>query len=438
MNDTDADLIAQLMALKDDVREPMTNHMRVSFVPGREPSLEDLKRATADLFTRHPRLQLAFVLDAQGMRWQGEPGLGVEGLVERAWEHNALPLHDFQQLPIATQTPPLLRLRYSQEDGLSAAVHHCVVDGRAQLLLSLEFLASAFGQALPAPEIIPIGSIGRRRPSMLGLLVELLRRAWRSLFNPPVFLGGLKRFGTRQVHLEAVIPRERSEALFAKARARIGHVTWNDVLLTAFHLALGDLADERRGKGLVAGGNDRISIMTPMDLRRWVLPKEPLINWSSYISSASFAAERKGSPWDLLKKTSVRMGTAKLLGLDYGMVWVGRFAAWLGLYRKGQAHRLKHGVSMRARQPDSQGWRGLDTATLTNLGRLQMPPWMAERVAGFYGAPPVFPPMGVGLMAGSTSLGLHIGLRASNATLEPQDAQALLQRFLERLQAFGA
>ena len=92
--------------------------------------------------------------------------------------------------------------------------------------MALEFLALAFEQPLPTA-LVPIGTVTRQRPSVLGLMWDLLGRAVKSAFAPPVFLGPLTRFGSRQVHLDAFMPAAESGALFLGVRARHPRATWN-------------------------------------------------------------------------------------------------------------------------------------------------------------------------------------------------------------------
>lgn len=445
-------LIAETMALKEEPREPMTIHVRMEIdgALARVP-MQKWKEATDFLLRSLPRIGMGFCLEETGYVWRPGVGMRTEDLVEVVWSLQGKSLSEFRTTVFDPARGPLVRLRVSDDDGFCMAVHHSLADGKAiidwigflfayvledetdlSVLSASRFLARASNVV---PATLPKG-VSRMR-----WVRDVLERLVLGWVAPPRFTGAIaNRFGTRHFFAEATLDAKSAHAILEEARRQAPRVTWNDLVLTAYHRALSARVRKRAKVFAWPWLKDRTSVLVSVNLRPWLSIPDPVCNWSSYLSSHSFAHQSAGPIESHLSAVSEAMRKKKMAGAAFSMIRVMELAEKLGVFAKSRTHRLRTGNPLRIQNGRvmTSGWRYLETAVLSNLGRLPADFPGLKCIRAFYGVAPVFPPSGIALGTFGSANGLHFCLQASDASLACQrDADALLADLVGSLRELG-
>ena len=430
-------LISEAMLLVDHPKEPMTLRVqfRLSALPADHPLWDPVRcrAATLRILARHPELLRTFHLARDGLRVSVTSPHQHESLAAALWDY---PPQDTEWSPDVSK-PPLLRFQLTPADGICIVAHHALLDGRSALALIHELLAEIVG----SPELPPTGAqyAGPQlrdllRPRVLAELTRSVYAAWR---QPPLLLGEEQHlFGTRHMYLDASLPKQALTAIHRGARARVADCMLNDVLLAALHLALDDLAQAKRQTQRAFGGLERISVMVPMDLRRRAGVTE-LTNLSASVCVDSSPVDRADST-RLLIRVHDRMAHVKRYHLEHASILRLACLRWFGVLRRARRIKVESGLPRRASEGAARFWKRVSTALFTNMGNVRFSRDIAPLLRTIEGCAPVLPPMGVALSSAVLAESLFLYLRASDATLSPDEARFLMDRWASRLLEFRA
>ena len=422
-------LSAQAMALSDHPREPVVMHLGVKFAQPVATTV--LKQATRELLRRHPRLRAAMRVNEHKCSFI--TAKLDDHLVERVWQHDHLPLAEFREQAIDFTQAPLLRFRYRHEDGLWLLIHHALADGRAALMLLMALQAVLSGAPFSAEPGDDEEQKGARRRIALGKRATAFARGvlfHRARRAPPVLLGPVRIAGTAHHFEPRVLSLDTLKALRLALKQRFNGATLNDVLIAAVQLTCAESLDEQRAAGSFFGGEHKISVMVPIDLRPTEVVSEPFHNYASTVSISSMP-EHRSNPRVLVAHVAAQMQRARWHHLGYAFVVALQIYEWLGAMKQSRRIRLQQGLPRRA-VGSGKYWRKLDTVLLSNLGRLRLP--RDGSVISIEGYAPVIPPMGVAIDVATSAQGLHLWLHSSNATLDATQSVAFMERLVTHIE----
>jgi hypothetical protein len=440
--DTIAKSFAEALALSDHPQEPMMMHVELRLDPdwvslrlaqGGKP----LRRATRDLMKEFPDLAASFTVTPRKFTRRLAPGEIPSFLSVRVWELQNAPIEEFRELALDFRAAPLFRLRLTPQEGLCLAIHHSLTDGRLAARVALRFLELLMGlpsEWRPAP---------RRPEPSTGLLSWVKRGAglgaqlgWMGM-HPALHLGSPDRiFGSRHFHRVRIINTDDLGAIRSGLKSMAPGATWNEVFLSAFHLAIHELV---RGFPEVAGFGswDHIRTLIPVELR----PEDKykaIGNYSSFFSVRLMKSELEDR-WTALSSVRARVrkgvqdGSARTT-LDFLLLQKA-----LGV--TGHARRLwaQHRLPRRAVATGDRFWRYLDTALVTYYGKARVPGGLRNVVRGMHGFAPLMPPMGIALGIVAEADGSHtLMLKWSDATLTEAQGERLLDEICRQALGFAA
>ena len=417
-------LTAELFALKDESREPMISYVRLD-LSGQlsETGLLEWQAATKKLLQRFPILSKEFILSEKNYDWKNSK-FSLDELNQRIWKWNALSDQDFQNKYFSVEQAPLLHLKKTDQ-GLLMAVHHVLIDG-GSLFNITAFLFSSVLKQNQSWQLAEIKEEHFPPGLFLFAVKESLKRFCLSLFSPPVFMGqSTERFSSAG-HIFVA----RSLAL-EKVKKTSG-TTMNDLILVAYHQALGKMVAE---KNLSL---QRISILTAINLRQWHKSPEELCNWSSNVACESFSFERKKTLKQFLQIIHQRMNAQKSKVAAFSMLKTLEWADRAGLLLKGRKHRLRYRTPTRIQngKVKTKGSTFLDTAILSNVGPLPKDFPGYQFIRHFYCVPPVLPPTSVAIGVTAVGAELNFYLRASDCHFDQKKAEILLDILLKTLTEF--
>jgi hypothetical protein len=312
-------------------------------------------------------------------------------------------------------------------DRLCLRASHVPIDGIGAFRV-LQALLAAYRDGDAAAvrlDATPRGVLDAGRPDRLADRLRLLGTAARRLGffadSPVAVRGGASdttgwpgwRFAHR--HLDA----ETTERLVAD---RPPGVTVNDVLLAALHLAI-DRWNADRGDPA-----DRISLMMPMNARPPDAFHDGVGMYTLFDSVDTKPAHRRDEA-TALERVADRTDEIKAAGSQFGYLECWRLFASVAP------------PSARERVPPlvfGPGEPLLDTAVLSNLGRLPPLPGLADGDVGRpWLTPPSWPPtpLSVGVLTAGGRL--HLGFRYERSVFGADDAGAFADRYRERLESMA-
>lgn len=328
-----------------------------------------------------------------------------------------------------TSEPPLglLVVRGDGEDGgdrLCVRASHVPMDGIGAFLV-LQALLSAYRGDDPIAVTIdgtPQDVMDRSRPEGLERRARLLGATARRLgwfLDPPAEPRGVGdptapdgdwRFAHR--HLDA----PGTEALVAD---RPAGVSVNDVLLAALHLTL-DRWNAARG-----GDPDRISVLMPMNVR----PDAEFyagVGMYTLFDSVSTTPEHRRDAERAMTRVAAR--TDAILESDHEFGYL----EWWRLLSAVAPPAIRERVPPLLFGP---GERLLDTAILSNLGRLPALPELPDGdLVRPWLTPPCWPPTPVSMGVVTIGDRLHLGFRYERSVFGAEDATGFADAYLERLE----
>jgi NRPS condensation-like uncharacterized protein len=309
------------------------------------------------------------------------------------------------------ESPPLRAwlVRHPGGDGILLSVSHAAADGLGSLRMLASIVRAYGGARDPVPDVDPLavrelqalfaarGLVERGR-AVAGFLAELGRGKARVAPH-----GGSPCDGYG-FHHERLTVDETAALDSGRPRG----ATVNDHLVAALHLTIGEWNAEHRGP------SGRFGVMVPVNLRPPERRHEIVGNFSSFVSVVTTPADRTEPARALAavraQTRRIRQGDGREALIDF-LTGVVRPPAWL---RQLLAVSLRPGIE-----------RGLDTAVLSNLGRLDDPPAFGSGVGdatAVWFSPPAPLPLGLSIGAVTTAHRLHLVFRYRHALLGPAAA----------------
>ncbi len=329
-----------------------------------------------------------------------------------------------------TESPPLRAVLARQVDGdlLMLNVNHAAMDGFGALRV-LRSIAAAYSgtpDAIPAMDFLEARNLpGQLKAHTFKVRVrrqlELATRL-RDLVAPPARVtaeGADDEAGYGFVHSQ--LNEAQTEAL---VRARGEGATVNDVLLAALHLAIDNWNAQH---GAPCG---RIGVLVPANLRPKEWREEMAGNFSLPARIATNRRDRR-SPGSTLNAVAAQTRRKKQVGMGTAFIELLGQTRLLPLWAK----RL-----MVLALPLT-GNRLVDTAMLSNLGRLDDPPSFGDaedggQVEELWFSPPARMPLGLTIGVATVTGRLYVVLRYRYRQFDRAAATRFADVYLDQLQAF--
>jgi NRPS condensation-like uncharacterized protein len=380
-----------------------------------------LEQATRDAASRHPvaRARLSDSRDTdRRYHWEiadelEEVPLEVadcsdEAAVEEVRERA------LGRVPSLDEPPPfeLTLIHRPAGDSLILNIRHAAGDGIGALRLMGSILRSYAGEDDPIPDVDPleardIGKVVSRsfadRLSRGRALVEHVAR----FAKPPMRFapdGGTPEqpaYGFELIHLTA----EESQAAL---ELRKDGATMNDVLIGALAVAI------RRWNERHEGDTGRMALMMPVNLRPKEWQFDVIANFASYVT-VHIADDEQHELSDAIAATAERTRRIKEEGVPGLIVDLLQVPTALPT---GIKRRLQDLIPL-------TGDLVVDTAVLSNLGRLQGVPYLGEdggAVRAVWFSPPGRMPLGASFGVATLGEEMFITLRYRHALLAPSAA----------------
>jgi NRPS condensation-like uncharacterized protein len=298
-------------------------------------------------------------------------------------------------------------------------VNHVVSDGMGSLRLLTSIVRGYAGAADPLPDVDPVAARDLRArltaqpPSARALHVARALDEIRRVRARMAADGGADRpgYGFHTVRLTA----EATAALAAKPHTG---ATVNDLLLAGLHLAIATWNTEHGARC------ERIAIMMPVNLRPQRQRQELVGNFSSFVSVSTTPSERSGAA-AAVAAVAAQTRRIKHDGVATALVDLFSHLPPQPLW----ARRIGWGLL------PFTGGRVIDTAVLSNLGRVDPPPAFAAGSAAteMWFSPPARMPLGLALGAVTVAGRLHLTFRYRHPLLAPAAAARFADRYLDAL-----
>ena len=299
---------------------------------------------------------------------------------------------------------------------------HVPMDGVGTLRLARSVCRAYRGDPLVRPSVSvaearrDFDAYGASRRDALGRAVETARRLGTALRDPPARLApdgetAGSAWGFHHRRLDGALV----ERLVG---GRPADVSVNDVLLGALHTAV------ERWNAAHDRPTDRVSLMVPVNARATETFYESVGMYAPFVSVETDRATR-ATPSSTLH--AVRRQTRRVRTHDS--------AAWVTdvLDRLGPALGpvVRRGVPWLL---DRTGDRLLDTAVLSNLGRVpSLPGFDAPAPAGVWFSPPSVMPMGVGVGVVTHDGTVRLAVRYARAQFDAAAARRFTDTYVESL-----
>jgi NRPS condensation-like uncharacterized protein len=418
-------ILDELYMHLDRPDEPWSVHLEVELdAPADDARFEAAIREAA---ARHP-VARARLADHRGTdvryRWEVEDELDQVPLeIRRCEDRDELDRVREQLLgfspPLESAPPFALTLAHHPDgDSLLLNLHHAAGDGLGAVRLMASILRAYAGEEDPGPAVDPleVRDIGK----LVGDGVSLGDRLKRGR----ALVEHMSRFATSPTRIAAdggsaeraaygfelmKLGEEELEAVIAK---RTGGATVNDVLLAALGVAI------RRWNEGHDGGVDRIALMMPVNLRPGEWRNEVVGNFASYVT-VHLAADEQEDLERAIEATAERTRRIKDDGVAGLIVDLLQFPTVLP---NGVKRRLQELIPL-------TGNRTVDTAVLSNLGRLDALPG----VRAVWFSPPGRMPLGASVGVATLAGELFVALRYRHALFDARAAAAFAALYREVL-----
>lgn len=330
-----------------------------------------------------------------------------------------------QSRPVPLSQSPPLRIwlaRSPDHDVVMLNVNHAATDGFGAVRLMQSVARAYAGEADPLPEFDFLAE--RSLTGQLvgaGISARIRRRLafaerLRDLVAPPARLASDQGsdqpgYGFRHVRLDA----EETQALVELEHA--GSV--NDVLLAALHLAVGAWNHEH------ARSCGRVSVLVPANLRppRW---RQEMVGNFSLPARVSTNRTQRATPTRALAAVTAQTSRKKQSGLGTAFLEVLSRSWLLPLGAKQALVNLS----------DVLGDRLVDTAILSNLGRVEDPPSFdgeADDAAELWFSAPARMPLGLSVGAVTVANQLHLSFRYRCPQFDDDAARRFVDCYLAQL-----
>ena len=330
-------------------------------------------------------------------------------------------------VPLAESPPLRVRLvRHPGGDLVMLSVHHAATDGFGCLRVMRSIARTYANAADPLPEIDFLAARDLRASLAADLSIRARRRLvlvdkLRDLVAPPARLApdqptARPGYGFHHVSLSA----EQTQALLALEHPG----TLNDVLVAALHLAVA------RWNAQHHRACRRIGVLVPVNLRPPEWQHEVVGNFSLPTRLTTNSRER-ATPATALAVVTAKTRRKKGAGMGSALIELLSASPLLPIWAKQVLVTLI----------PVTGNRLVDTAILSNLGRIDDPPSFgpeAGDITELWFSAPARMPLGLSLGAVTITGRLHLSFRYRHALFGPDAARRFVADYVAQLDHFTA
>lgn len=409
--------------------EPWSIHLEAR-VSGRLDEAR-LRAAVATAMARHPMARVrkaASRLWDRGYCWEVTPSLDVDPVlvIDCAGDAELDAARDAAQsfaVPLVELPPLRVRLiHHPGGDVVMLNLNHTATDGFGGVRILRSIARAYAGDPDPVPDVDHPSvrnlqaALGAGHPATRARRTRTLLRKAGDMIAAPARIAaeeGRARpgYGLHQVRLST----QRTAALL---EFRHGG-TVNDVLLAALHLAIDGWNTEH------GAACRRIGVMLPINLRPPEWRDEVVGNFSLMGTISTTAAERSG-PAATLDAVRARTQAMKRGGTGAALIEVLALSPWVPLWAKQATSPLLW----------LTGNRLVDTAMLSNLGRMDEPPRFgadAGDTVEVWFSPPCRMPLGLAVGAVTVAARLHLVFRYRHPLMSPGAARRFAASYVAEL-----
>jgi len=381
-----------------------------------------LEAAVREAARRHPLARAR--LERSEYRWEIVDELAEVPLETAAQDVAGARKRLFSRSPSLDRPGPfeLLLVHDQGGDTIMLNLHHAAGDGLAALRLMGSIARAYGGEDDPLPSLDPLAVRDVSSLARPSSVTDVVKRARASLdyltrgLAPPVRVassggGDEPGYGFELVHLAA------PELERVTARRRAG-ATVNDVLLAALALTVRDWNAEH-------GGQDgSVYLMMPLNLRPSEWRFEVVGNYASYVSVRLDAGELTDfeTAVEAAAATTRRIKEDGIAGLIVDLFGPPT------LLPPAVKQRLQHLIPL-------TGNLVVDTAVLSNLGRLEAVPRLGDAgaIKAVWFSPPGRMPLGASVGAATLGGELFVTLRYRHALFDRRAGAAFARRYRDVL-----
>ena len=332
----------------------------------------------------------------------------------------------FHSRPLHLSISPPLRVLLARSPGgdiLMLNVNHAVADGLGALRLMRSIARAYARDPDPLPYVDPLGVRQEleQRLRQAGAATQVRRSLvigakLLDLLQPPEHPGSdneEKGYGFETLEMNV----EQTAALRVPNRS----LTVNDVLLCALHLAISRWIEHTVGRC------DLVRVLMGMNLRPREWCQEVVGNLSIMSTTSTTPFDRR-TTLGALEVVNSQTRRLKRDGTGAALIEILGRACELPVWSKRAL----------ARTFDDAGGRLVDTALLSNLGRIESPSFGdAGRTAGVWYSGPTKRPLGISVGAVSPDNRLHLVFRYHRSLFTPSSARNLIACFRHSLDDLG-
>lgn len=317
-----------------------------------------------------------------------------------------------------TESPPLrLRLaRNPRGDRLLLNAGHTAFDGFGCLRLLQSMSRAYTGEPDPLPSVSlseardVAGLLGTDSPAIRSQRNRVLAGKAADLVRAPARLaaqGGVNQPGYLIVHRSLSV--EDTSALVESPSPG----TVNDKLMAALHLAIWDWNGAHQSRGR------RISVLMPLNLRPTAWSDDMVTNFV-LLSRTLSTRDEHAKPGAILDSVIAQTERIKDCGRGAALIELLVRSTRLPAVMKESVSQLLW----------LTGNRLVDTALISNLGRLEDPPTFGLPLGGLWFSAPARMPCGLSVGAASTGGRLHLSFRCRYPVLDRPAANCFADRYL--------
>lgn len=422
-------VVDEAVHLLDTESEPWSIQLEVRV--GGHLDEDRLRAAITEGLGRHPMARarrMASRRSDRAYRWEITPALDLDPLrAVDCPDDDALAAAraQLQSLSVPVLESPPLRIRLARHpdgDVVMCNVNHAAMDGFGGLRVLRSIARAYAGAPDPLPDLDPLAArdlpagLAANSFSTRARRYRVLLEKMRDQFSAPARLaadGGSNRPGYGFHHI--ALAASTTETLVG-----LDHPgTVNDVLLAALHLAIAGWNAEHGAR------TGRIAVMVPMNFRPRDWWDEVGGNFSLMVRFSTDGADRS-DPASALRAITSQTDRTKRGGTGAALIEVLSRSPLIPLWFKEASRPLLW----------LTGNRLVDTALLTNLGRLGSPPDFgadAGPTTEVWFSAPARMPLGVSLGAVTACGRLHLAFRYRHPLLGAGAARRFAGGYLDAL-----
>lgn len=447
-------ILSESMVISDHPQEPMVirvmGHFISENVPDKIFNPDYYKSVTKRVLEVNPVLLKYYKLTPDDTEVCYDKDLELEKAVERIWQFQELPLDEFLQKNVPANEAPIFRLRMKKEEGLTLLSHHAFTDARSgNDLLGSIMRTMLFGEAEGFQIPTLQGKIRElKKPRPPEKKRDLWKRKWKIFLEgarlrylavkyPPVLLGPKTNlFGNTHHFVHKDFSNDILFGALEKAKKQLSQIEANDILMASLHLAVEEDLQKQKKENCIHAGDNRISLMTPVDIRRMRRDVNWISNLSALVSVYTLEQDRKDIK-GMLVKLNQRMKEVKQNRLELASVNTLGMLKKLGVFKMCRKITMETNLPRRAVKGGDSFWKWMDTAVLTYMGRYKVPADVAPYMDQFYGYPPTVPPMALAINVGSSPEKTHICAHGSDTALSKERTEWFVDRMIYWIEQIG-